>query len=85
MKVDWSLATLSHSVQAHKQLDKNRKSRQMKTEDRQTVRTKGGRWTDRKAGTTRRPTERRDRQVGRKSIDSNRGSNRIGGMVREAT
>lgn len=41
-----------------------------------------GRWTDREGGrqaeTTGRPTDRQDRQVGRKSIDLKRRSSRIG-------
>lgn len=69
--------TESFPLQAHKQLDKNRKGGEMKTEGRQSE-MKGGRWTDGgEDGHNQETTDSRDGQVGRKSIDFSWGSNQM--------
>ena len=56
-------------MQAHKQLDKNRK-KQADEDRRQTdSEMKGGRWTDRKAGRHNTQTHRKERQTGWQKIN----------------
>ena len=79
MKVDWSLETLSHSLcSAHKQLDKNRRSRRDEDGRRTDSYMKGGRQGGQAEGRTGGTGA-----AGRKSIDFNQESNQREGGSNE--